>query len=107
MVGLWRWLVAPDGLVHAETALEQVDHPRALQLPPRDLQGVVGEREQPEAMVAEARRRAAGTSGWGGMVANQSMSLAKPSAALIVMPRVAAGAELRTRSAPPMSVNGT
>ena len=49
------------------------------------------------------RRRAAGTSGWGGIVANRSVSSAL-SASLIVMPRVAAS--IRS-TAPPMSVNGT
>ncbi|CAM5732009.1 hypothetical protein SANTM175S_03395 [Streptomyces antimycoticus] len=39
--------------LHAEAALEQIDHPRPLQLPLGDLQRVVGEREQPEAMVAQ------------------------------------------------------
>ena len=48
---------------------------------------------------AQGRRH----SGWGGMVANRSVSSA-PSAALIVMPRVAAS--IRS-TAPPMSVNGT
>src|SRR6478672_7695114 len=53
VVGLRRWLVAAHGLVDAETALEYVDHARPLQLPPGDLQRVVGQREQPEAMLAE------------------------------------------------------
>jgi hypothetical protein len=41
------------GLVDAEAALEQIDDSRVLQLPPGDLQRVVGEREQAEAVVAE------------------------------------------------------
>jgi hypothetical protein len=54
VVGLRSGLVASHGLVDAETALEHVDHARTFQLPPGDLQGVVGEREQPEAVVAES-----------------------------------------------------
>ena len=33
VVGLWRRLVAPYGLIDAEAALEQVDDARVLQLP--------------------------------------------------------------------------
>jgi acyl-CoA synthetase (AMP-forming)/AMP-acid ligase II len=53
VVGLLGRLVPLDGLVDAEAALEQVDHARLLQLPARDLQRVVGEREQPEAVLVE------------------------------------------------------
>jgi hypothetical protein len=53
VVGLLRWLVPLHGLVDAEAALEQIDDSRALQLLPGDLQRVVGEREQAEAVVAE------------------------------------------------------
>src|SRR5580693_571702 len=53
VVGLRRGLVAAHGPVDAETALENVDDAAMLQLPPGNLQRVVGEREQPEAVVAE------------------------------------------------------
>jgi hypothetical protein len=45
--------MAPHGFVDAEPALEHVDHAGPLQLPAGDLQRVVGQREQPEAVVTQ------------------------------------------------------
>jgi hypothetical protein len=57
VIGLLRGLVPPHGLIDAEPPLEQVYHACPGQLAPGDLQRVVGQREQPEAMITEPAQR--------------------------------------------------
>ena len=83
MISLRRRLVAPYGLVDAETPLEQVDHTRSSWRP--EISSVLSVSVNSRNPWSRSLRRAAGTSGWGGMVANRSVSSA-PSASLTVMP---------------------
>lgn len=53
VVALRRRLVATHGLVDAETAFEEVDDACLRELPAGDLQRVIGEREQTEAVLVQ------------------------------------------------------
>ncbi len=71
-VGLRRRLMMPHA-VRAETPFKQIDDAAVLELARLNFEQIVGEGEQPKTR-SRSLRSAAGTSGYGGMVENFSVS---------------------------------